>query len=224
MITQSGIHVQKVGGEMGTPTAEDIAVQSGRVCRYGGAIWVPNLTHLVFVGLMAYKRSGNVANLIWGFLHDAHEICTGEVPRPFKCECMRTEQNAIDQRLLRHYFGEDGWLNIDFDIIKQCDIDVCHIEATMLELPGFAKTELKYGKDYTQATKIHDNFEDQSLFFKLRGGPFYNDTLNGMESYGVRIFAETLQRAERGEYDEMLGFIGSWGFGSLTAKTGYFTK
>ncbi|MEQ1924243.1 MAG: hypothetical protein ABL952_17215 [Pyrinomonadaceae bacterium] len=176
MLTQSGIHVQKVGGQMGTPTAEDIAVQSGRVCRYGGAIWVPNLTHLVFVGLMAYKRSGHVSNLIWGFLHDAHEICTGEVPRPFKCDCMRFEQKAIDERILAKFFGDYYGQPIDYHLVKQCDIDVCHIEATMLGLPGFAETELKYGKDYTQATKIHDNLADKELFQKLCGGPFYHET------------------------------------------------
>lgn len=48
MITHSGVHIQKIGGADGTPTAMDIAVHAGRICRFGGAVWYPLLPHLIF--------------------------------------------------------------------------------------------------------------------------------------------------------------------------------
>jgi hypothetical protein len=43
MITQSGVHIQTIGGAAGTPTAMDIAVHAGRLCRFGGSVWYPLL-------------------------------------------------------------------------------------------------------------------------------------------------------------------------------------
>lgn len=84
MITFSGQHIQRIDQtEHGTPTPIDIAVHAGRICRFGGAVWAPLLAHLMFVGLLAYKRSGKIENFIWGLLHDAHEVVTSDVPRPF---------------------------------------------------------------------------------------------------------------------------------------------
>ncbi|MBK8810670.1 MAG: hypothetical protein IPN69_08050 [Acidobacteria bacterium] len=144
MITYSGIQVEAIGMKcQGTPTPLDIAVHAGRICRFGGAIWMPLLPHLVLVGLLAYKRSSSVANLLWGFLHDAHETITCDVPKPFKCDCMRQEQAAIDKRLFDLYHGD---LNsevhhsmIDFDLIKECDLIACDLEAVILNLPGYAE-------------------------------------------------------------------------------------
>jgi hypothetical protein len=212
VITQSGVHIQKIGGVEGTPTAEDIAVHAGRICRFGGAIWYPLLPHLIFVGLMAYKRSGNIANMLWGFLHDAHEVATSDVPRPFKCNCMRKEQTALDNRLLRVYFNrhKDARV-IDFDLIKQCDIEACHIEAVQLGVPGFAETELKYSSSYTGATHIHDAPEDVELFNRIMSRSFGKNTIQGRESLGVALFSEALQFAEVGDYDGFLDAVIDWG-------------
>lgn len=207
MITQSGVHIQKIGGVGGTPTAMDIAVHAGRMCRWAGAVWEPNLTHFVFVGLLAYKRSQSLKNMLWGFLHDAHECVTGEVPRPFKCDCMRKEQAALDDRIARQF----GILTVDLHIIKQCDIDASHIEAVMLGVPGFAETELRYASDYTRRDKIHDDIEDKELFQRIFGSPFYNNTIDGRESLGVQEFAHVLNLAELGQNDEVLESVLQWG-------------
>jgi hypothetical protein len=222
MITQSGVHIQKIGGVEGTPTATDIAVHAGRICRFGGAVWSPLLAHLIFVGFMAYRRSGNGANLLWGFLHDAHEAVTGEVPRPFKCDCMRAEQQAIDMRLYNRFMQWSGIL-VDRDLIKQCDIEACHIEAMKLGVPGFAEIEIKHSKEYTGATEIYDDIADKELFQQLRGSEFWH-ALDGMESYGVQVFAKALQLAENRQYNNLMHYVGSWGFGSLVEKTGYFAE
>lgn len=210
MITHSGVHIQKQGGVEGTPTAMDIAVHAGRICRYGGAVWMPLLAHLVFVGVMAYKRSGSIADLLWGFLHDAHECVTSDVPRPFKCDCMRDEQTAIDARIATRFMQFAG-VFVDKKLIKQCDIDALHIEAVTLNLPGFAEVELKYAKDYANETYIHDDAGDQKLFDAIVAGPFYRSTTKGLGSHGVRSFAAMLECAERKDYDAVLEHVRRWG-------------
>lgn len=172
---------------------------------------MPLLAHLVFVGLMAYRRSGKVENMLWGFLHDAHEVVTADVPRPFKCDCMRFEQQAIDERLLAAYFGDYYAAPIDYDLIKQCDTDALHIEAVMLGLPGFTEVELKYAQDYCGEKHIHDDIADKELFQRIFGSPFCNDTIQGEDSHGVRRFACCLTLAEKGQYTNMTSVVRGWG-------------
>jgi hypothetical protein len=211
VITYSGIHVQKVGGADGTPTPTDIAVHAGRLCRFGGAVWYPLLPHLVFVGLLAYQRSGSVDNLLWGFLHDAHETITGDVPRPFKCDCMRTEQKAIDERLLPDYFGRN-WVTINFDLVKQCDIDACDIEAVELKLPNYKEitTSCADNGDKAYHHELHQDPDDIHLFRRILHSPFMESTLNGEVSNGVWKFANALQMAKAGQQQQFLTLVKSW--------------
>ncbi len=210
MITYSGVHIQKHGGECGTPTAEDIAVHMGRICRYGGAVWYPLLTHSVFVGLMAYQRSNQVSNLLWGFLHDAHEVVTSDIPRPFKCKCTKVEQERIDQRIY-HKFCMGIRPAIDRELIKQCDTDALHIEAVELGLPGFAEIELKYASDYLNETSIHRSDTDRHLFNRIQNSVFSTGTISGPESTGVWLFTHALLEAEAGNYEGFLSVVRTWG-------------
>lgn len=208
MITYSGVHIQKIGGVEGTPTPEDIAVHAGRICRFGGAVWYPLLPHLVFVGLLAYKRTGSLVNLLWGFLHDAHEVATSDVPRPFKCDCMRTEQAAIDERLRLYYLPR---FQPDYDLIKRCDDDACDIEAMQMHLPGFAQIEMEFTKDYRNRNKIHDDQGDQELFHKIMRSPFGStDTICGQASSGVTAFEVALRYAEDRNYGGFMDEVRGW--------------
>lgn len=204
MITYSGQHIQKRGGADGTPTIEDIAVQSARICRYGGAIWAPLMPHMIFVGLLAWKRSKSVPNLVWGLLHDAHEIVTNDVPRPFKCDCMRKEQLFIDARIHQMFLAsladESG---IDYDLIKQCDIDACHIEAVELGLPGFAETEIKQSTDYTGRTEIHRNDDDRALFRYVHNLAGHPNIVCGIHVPQVQTFVEVLKWAKDGKLNRL---------------------
>lgn len=218
MITYSGVHIQKVGQVEGTPTAIDIAVHAGRMGRFGGAVWEPNLTHFVFVGIMAFRRSGKAVNLIAGFVHDAHECVTGEVPRPFKCECMRREQKALDARIYPRFIPH-GLDKVDHDLIKKCDDDACDIEAAVLGLPNYAAIEIEYTEDYRGRKEIHNGDGDKYLFEQLLRGPFYISTVHGEQSFGVRLFAQALIFAEKGDYENLLEYVGCWGFGALLEGT-----
>lgn len=214
MITSSGIHIQKIGGVEGTPTTSDIAVQAGRICRFGGAIWYPLLPHLVFVGLLAYRRSGSVANLLWGLLHDAHEVVTSDVPRPFKCDCMRTEQRAIDKRLTAVYLGGKHIPFcgiVDFDLISACDIDACDIEAVTLNLLGYAEIVKLHGRSYGKYQDgPYSNQDEQILFDNILASPFFIDTLDGKASEGVCLFIDALDCAEAGNYEGFLEQVKGW--------------
>lgn len=206
MITHSGIHIQKIGGVIGTPTSEDIAVQSGRVCRYAGSVWMPLLAHLVFVGLLAYKRSKSTSNLAWGFLHDAHEIVTSDIPSPFKCDCIRVEQKAIDERLMAQYHLAPK--NIDFALIKECDIIALDIEAVELGLPGFADTEIRYSTN--RRLHIHNDASDVALFHRILDSPFYTDTIRGKISGGVARFFTVLRFMEQDKYEPAFLAVEHW--------------
>jgi hypothetical protein len=219
MITNSGIHIQKKGGIEGIPTSMDIAVHAGRLCRFGGAIWMPLLPHLVFVGMLAYNRTGHpwsaAASMLYGFLHDAHECVTGEIPRPFKCDCIRAEQHHIDGQLLPVYLtANDIAHGIDYELLKQCDLDACDIEAMMLGLPSYKETvymvgmAAQYGKS---RVNVHESDEDRLLFQRIFGSPFYNDTILGEESLGVRMFAHALEMARLGSLDGSRSEVVSWG-------------
>jgi hypothetical protein len=212
MITYSGIHVQRIGGADGTPTPADIAVHAGRLCRFGGAVWYPLLPHLVLVGLLAYKRSNIVENLLWGFLHDAHETITADVPRPFKCDCMRKEQLAIDARLLEQYFTPLQELCIDWELIKQCDIDACDLEAVELKLPGYKEitTACAANGDIAYHHQLHADSDDLKLFRRILHSPFMESTVNGEDSNGVRRFMHALTLAKAGQHNNFLNVVSGW--------------
>jgi hypothetical protein len=202
MITQSGVHIQTIGGEAGTPTAMDIAVHFGRICRFGGAVWYPLLPHSIFVGLMAYQRSGELMNLVWGFLHDAHEAVTADVPMPFKCDCLRREQIALDNRIINKFIGH-RITRADFDLIKQCDKDACDIEAVAFGIPNYAHIAI------AQRGAIYNNEQDRELLTRILNSGFYHNTIQPF-SYGVTQFATVLGFAERCDWDLIIPAVSSW--------------
>jgi hypothetical protein len=185
----------------------DIAVHAGRLCRFGGAVWYPLLPHLVFVGLLAYRRSGKLFNCLWGFLHDAHECVTADVPRPFKCDCMRREQLAIDARIVERFVGDEV---IDYNLIKTCDLDACDMEAVTLGLPGYREVKAR-AKDSYQAYQadVHSDAAEIDLLNRILNGPFYQNTISA-QSVGVQKFAQALIYAERRNWKALESSIRRW--------------
>lgn len=202
MITYSGIHIQKIGGADGTPTARDCAVQAGRICRYAGAIWAPLLTHSVFTGLLLYKRTGSIRYAVAGFLHDLHEVASGETPRPFKCDCIRREQAALDERIFSRFLDADDLEPIDAAVVKQADIDAGDIEAVYLCLPNYENLQGEIRPLYT-------NMVDIRLFRDLCASPFYNGTISP-HNRGVQVFTQWLKLAEQREWSALKDNIENW--------------
>jgi hypothetical protein len=136
MITQSGIRIGKYPCT-GCPTATDIAVQSTRVTRFGGAVDCPLLLHGWLVGAMAYEATkGDPVAGVRGLLHDAHEIVTGEVVAPFKPPAMKKEQEWLDEKIFKRFRIWEGRHALD-GLIHGLDLAACDLEAEYLGLPGY---------------------------------------------------------------------------------------
>lgn len=210
MITYSGVHIQTIGGEEGTPTATDIAVHAGRLCRFGGAVWYPLLPHLVFVGLLAYRRSVSIQNALWGFLHDAHETVTADVPRPFKCDCMRREQSALDKRIAERFLGIENAGLVDLELIKRCDLDACDMEAIELGLPGYREVKARAVDSYrAYQADVHSDDAETAILRRILASPFYQETTQA-ESRGVQLFAQALTYAENRNLKALEADIQGW--------------
>jgi hypothetical protein len=144
VITHSGIWVTPTTGLVPSPL--DIAVHSGRITRYAGALWSPLLAHMVFVAeitwseLMMRTGPGGCPNFdyptwAWSLLHDAHETFMGEIPRRWKLPERKAQEKEADRRIAAAY-GLLGSV-IDHALIKEADERALLAEAVTLKLPGF---------------------------------------------------------------------------------------
>ena len=82
---------------------ERVAACLGRIHRFGGQ--VPHCTVLrhsleVYHRIDADPDSLDAARL-WALLHDAHEVLTGDVVRPFVNARLRMDQWQIDEQIVR---------------------------------------------------------------------------------------------------------------------------
>ena len=197
MITYSGVHIHPCRSEnqeavRGIPTPMDIAVQMGRICRYGGAVWMPLLTHSVFVACLAVLRKCNTSTWLWALLHDAHEAVTSDIPRPFKCDCIREEQGWIDRKLQAVFHLEPQ--AIDFALVKQCDDLALGIEGRRLGLPGFADLQGPYPVS-TSAEDVQWVLLGERVFAELLTSSYYEGTIYAEHSDAVRQTARILAEA-----------------------------
>lgn len=88
---------EKIGPEFGVPTIQDISVQLGRICRYGGAcrrFW-PVLLHSMVVADLVPNHLK-----VYALLHDSCEILISDVPRGFKCDELIETENFMMERIL----------------------------------------------------------------------------------------------------------------------------
>lgn len=194
--------MQTLGGAAGTPTSEDIAVQSGRVCRVAGAVWSPLMSHLVFVGLLTWLRSFNVADLVWGLLHDAHEIVTSDIPIPFKCRCMSAEQSLIDDRLLDVYLGEMRF-DVDFELVKRADYDAADIELVELGLIGYPKLRVAQ-----RSEALYNDPTAKQIFYNIKSSPFYMNTTQ--PGAGSERLTRILEFARNRQYERVIVEMYDW--------------
>lgn len=77
-----------------------LAESMQRLGRFGGQHPTLNvLNHSLEVAYMC--RHLSPAGQLWALLHDAHEVLTGEVTRPFKTDDLTADQEYIDTALRR---------------------------------------------------------------------------------------------------------------------------
>jgi len=119
MHTFSGIDIRLK--KHGVPTPLDFAVQMGRVCRFGGAHWWTLTPHSILVSqiLETSLKQVNEATVLWGLMHDAHEVVTGDILFDFKPPEVKKVQQAIDKLIRPAY--QFAARDIDFDMVHWAD-------------------------------------------------------------------------------------------------------
>jgi hypothetical protein len=152
MLTYSGVHVVR---NFGAPSIRDIAVQSMRLCRFGGAgrIFYPVGVHLLLVAdLLPLELEHH------GLLHDAAEVVVNDIPRPMKTKAQR----AVEHRVLRriyHALGVSLPTPEQAALIHVADIRALNVEGVRMETGprGFAETQAGIVADPV-ATKLLDAY------------------------------------------------------------------
>ncbi len=191
----------------GCPTARDIAVGAGRICRWGGAVWQPLLSHLVLTGLLAKRYGGSQDDVLWALLHDAHETVTSDVPKPFKPVQLKTDQGLIDERLKARF----SISSVNSTLIHLMDGVAADLEATVLKVPGYA--EIKNSHQYLYAEDragIWSVPQDMSLAYNVLDSQFFWGTTEGPTACGVFNFMTALELLERGHKAKAMARVAEW--------------
>lgn len=201
MITFSGIRVAP--GTSIAPAPVDIAVQMGRVTRFGGAIWSPLLMHSVLVAELTWRdlaaknaQQFDFQTFAWSLLHDAHEVVTGEVPRPWKPKQMKDYQHELDFLIASAY--KVDLRQVDTRIVKAMDERALLLEALELNLPGFTAV-------YQQQDLAGDHFphipeDEQRLAGALINSDFWRaEVVTDWRSRPVKLFAAVLEQLQSGD-------------------------
>lgn len=200
MITNSGIRVAPDTATV--PSPMDVAVAMARVTRYGGAIWYPLLAHSVLVAELTWRALApkgpdfDFETFSWSLLHDAHEVVTGEIPRPWKTKDMKDHQHALDARL--HVAYNVNPVAVDYALVKRCDERALLVEAITLNLPGFREA-------YSERDLKGDRFpevpaDEIELGRMLKNSEFYKvDVLEPHLTRPVKAFALILASIKAGD-------------------------
>lgn len=198
MITYTGIWVTPATGLVPCPL--DIAVHSGRITRYAGALWSSLLAHHVLVAeltwahLMMSGKPFDHETWAWSILHDAHETFMGEIPRRWKTPERKAQEKEADARLLRAY----GLMPemIDYRLIKQKDERALMAEAIALELPGFRQKYM--AENNLSAFPEPDDVELEMMDSLIRSGFYEIEQCTNPDSAAVRGMAHVLALIQDG--------------------------
>ena len=124
---------QQSPDQIRTPSPLEIAIVSGRICRYAGNLPCSLLTH-VLVGarvvwhLLRHKSAAmeqRLETFAWWMLHDAHELITGDFA-PHKCNDVKAWQTRIDDANACIY-------GIDRDLVDEVVIHSADLLSRWLE-------------------------------------------------------------------------------------------
>ncbi len=136
---------QQSPGEIRTPSSLEIAIVTGRICRYAGNLPCSLLTHIMVGARVVWhllQQTGAVEGerlqtfCCW-MLHDSHEVITGDFA-PHKCDELKKWQKDIDDAVAVVY-GID-FEHVDLDLIHGADLLARWLEARFYGSDAFFKT------------------------------------------------------------------------------------
>lgn len=141
---------QQSPGETRVPSSLEIAIVSGRICRYAGNLPCSLLTHVmvgarVVWGLMRQRtKEERLQTFSWWMLHDAHEVITGDFV-PHKCDEVSEWQAQIDRALSLVY-------RIPMELVDMVVVHDADLYSRALEA-GFYGTE-KFKETFGERAEI----------------------------------------------------------------------
>lgn len=130
MICAGGEEVTPDGD--GVPSLYTMGVQMARIIRFAGAtrdIWTVLPHSLVVMSLMPEEYA------IHGLMHDVPEICTGDVPTPWKTKAAEAYEARLLDRIYEHY-GLPALTKEAHEAVRQADRKALAAEAHVLGHPA----------------------------------------------------------------------------------------
>ena len=170
MLTYTGINMLPGGDE--APAPEDLAVQMGRICQFGGTAWFTLLAHSFFVGELVwdslYQKTRAPLDTVtwaWALLHDAHEVVTSDIPRGWKSPSMKTAQEELDRRIMKRYCISAELVNRE--MVRQIDRRAIIVQGRLLNVTGFNELYPPHSQD-SESVSIRSR--EANLFTSIERG------------------------------------------------------
>lgn len=144
MLSFTGVHIGKT---FGAPTIRDIAVQSMRMVRFGGAyqkhFWPIGMHSMLVADLLPPELEHH------GLLHDAAEIAgLGDVCRPLKTQEARELEDSVTTRIYQSLGLIELAPAVYGATVKAADLAACSAEGTLGCGPrGYRETQTGYKRD-----------------------------------------------------------------------------
>lgn len=133
--------------EIRTPSSLEIAIVSGRICRYAGNLPCTLLTHimvgarLVWYMMRSRPSDARLETFAWWMLHDTHETITGDFVFEHS-EAMLKWQDEIDAAIAAVY-GINPML-VEAEIIREADLFSRWLEAKHYGSDKFFETMVEH--------------------------------------------------------------------------------
>lgn len=191
MITYSGAIVTIENEE--SPTIVDMAVHLGQIPRFGGACrtWWTVLHHVLACEEFVWEYFATASIdfkeqlAMHVLLHDAHEAITMDVPKTWKTEEVKRQQENLDRRIYKHL-----GLELPDERFKSCIkfVDLVMLAAEAVTV-GPAKINEPQYKDYIDSVFPMTYLKDEQI------GTAAQATVMGIRDSYARPFHTTGERS-----------------------------
>lgn len=167
MICAGGEEVTPTG--VGVPSLHTMGVQMARIIRFAGAtrdIWTVLPHSLVVMALMPEEYA------IHGLMHDVPEICTGDVPTPWKSKAAESNEAMLLDRIYKHY-DIPPLTKEASKAVKEADMKALAAEAHVLGHPAAHAVWPEYDEEAAElVSKLMSGVHQFMLLSNVAGETF----------------------------------------------------
>ena len=104
--------------------------------------------HSVRVSDLIWKAKKNKKQALYGLLHDASEIYISDIPSPFKRGPSFSQYREVEYKVQSAIYNKFGLDENEPSIVKEMDLRMLAIEASLLMSCGISDWNLPYAPDY----------------------------------------------------------------------------